>query len=69
MFEGIVEKTSFGAKGVVQVEDRKVTIKDALPGQTVRFSISKITDDASFVQLYDKMVTEGEDLYDGKLVR
>lgn len=34
-----------------------------------RFSISKITDDASFVQLYDKMVTEGEDLYDGKLVR
>ena len=42
IFEGIVEKTSFGAKGVVQVEDRKVTIKDALPGQTVRFSISKM---------------------------
>ena len=34
-----------------------------------RFSVSKITDDASYVQLYDKIVTEGEDLYDGKLVR
>lgn len=34
-----------------------------------RFSVSKITDDKSFVQLYDKIVTEGEDLYDGKLVR
>jgi len=42
IFEGIVEKTSFGAKGVVEVEDRKVTVKDALPGQKIRFSITKM---------------------------
>ena len=42
IFEGTVEKTSFGAKGVVQVEDRKVTVKDALPGQKIRFSITKM---------------------------
>ncbi len=32
------------------------------------FSICEINDDKAFVQLYDKIVTEGEDLYDGKLV-
>ena len=42
IFEGIVEKTSFGAKGVVEAEDRKVTVKDALPGQKIRFSITKM---------------------------
>ncbi len=34
-----------------------------------RFSISKMMDDAAYVQLYDKLVTGGDDLYDGKLVR
>lgn len=42
IFEGIVEKTSFGAKGVVEAEGRKVTVKDALPGQKIRFSITKM---------------------------
>ncbi len=42
IFEGIVEKTSFPAKGVVEVDGRKVTIKDALPGQKIRFSITKM---------------------------
>lgn len=42
IYEGIVEKTSFGAKGVVEAEDRKVTVKDALPGQKIRFSITKM---------------------------
>ena len=42
IFEGVVEKTSFGAKGVVEAEGRKVTVKDALPGQKIRFSITKM---------------------------
>lgn len=42
IFEGIVEKTSFGAKGVVEAEGRKVTVKDALPGQKILFSITKM---------------------------
>ncbi len=42
VYEAVVEKTSFPAKGVVTVEDRKVTVKDALPGQKIRFSISKM---------------------------
>ena len=34
-----------------------------------QYSICKITDDKAFVQMYDKVVVGGEDLYDGKLVR
>ncbi len=33
-----------------------------------RFSICEMTDDKSYIQLYDKIVTEGEDLYDGKFI-
>ncbi|MCI8403143.1 MAG: 23S rRNA (uracil(1939)-C(5))-methyltransferase RlmD [Lachnospiraceae bacterium] len=42
ILEGIVTKTSFGAKGMVEAEGRLVAVKDALPGQTVRFSVSKL---------------------------
>lgn len=35
-----------------------------------KFSVCEVVkDDGSYVQLYDRVVTEGEDLYDGKLVR
>lgn len=34
-----------------------------------RYSVCEIKDDKTYVQLYDLIVTEGEDLYDGKLVR
>ncbi len=34
-----------------------------------RFSISKMVDDTAYVQLYDKLVTGGDNLYDGKVVR
>ena len=39
--EGIVEKTSFPAKGLVMADKIPVTVKDALPGQQIRFSITK----------------------------
>ncbi len=40
--EGMVEKTVFPAKGLVEADGKWVAVKDALPGQRVRFSITKI---------------------------
>lgn len=40
--EGIVRKTVFPAKGLVEVDGKWVAVKDALPGQRVRFSIAKM---------------------------
>ena len=34
-----------------------------------RFSICQVVNDNVYVQLYDKMIIKGDDLYDGKLVR
>ena len=33
------------------------------------YSVCAVTNDKAYVKLYDKLVIEGEDLYDGKLVR
>lgn len=41
IFEGKVLVTEFPNKGIVEIEDKKVTIKNGLEGQTLRFSISK----------------------------
>jgi 23S rRNA (uracil-5-)-methyltransferase RumA len=41
MLEGFVEKVDFPNKGIVNIEDTKISIKNALPGQTIRFSVSK----------------------------
>ncbi|SET50214.1 23S rRNA (uracil(1939)-C(5))-methyltransferase RlmD [[Clostridium] polysaccharolyticum] len=42
VYEGIVEKADFPSKGIVKVEGRKVTVKNTLPGQKIRFSVNKI---------------------------
>lgn len=42
VYEGIVERVDFPNKGTVKIEDRKVTVKNALPGQKIRFSVNKI---------------------------
>ncbi len=42
IFEGIVEKVVFPNKGIVQVEDRQVTVKNTIPGQRISFMINKI---------------------------
>ena len=44
-FEGIIEKTEFPNKGILHIEDRKIRIKNTLPGQKIRFSVSKIRKD------------------------
>lgn len=39
--EGIVEKIEFPNKGILHIEDEKVVVKNALPGQNIRFLINK----------------------------
>ncbi|MGN0293076.1 MAG: 23S rRNA (uracil(1939)-C(5))-methyltransferase RlmD, partial [Lachnospiraceae bacterium] len=41
IFEAVIEGIDFPDKGFCHVEDRKVSVKQALPGQKVRFSIKK----------------------------
>ena len=42
IYEGIVEKTEFPNKGIVTVEDRRVAVKNTLPGQKVQFRLKKV---------------------------
>ena len=39
--EGVIEKVEFPNKGIVSVEGEKVTVKNGIPGQKVRFVINK----------------------------
>ena len=41
-FEGIVTRVEFPNKGIVEIEGRRVIVKNALPGQKIRFKINKI---------------------------
>ncbi|MDD6212578.1 MAG: 23S rRNA (uracil(1939)-C(5))-methyltransferase RlmD, partial [Clostridiales bacterium] len=39
--EGKIEKVQFPNKGILQVEETRLTVKNALPGQTVRAAVTK----------------------------
>ena len=41
IYEGVIEKVDFPNKGIVMVDDQKVTVKNGMPGQKVRFMINK----------------------------
>ena len=41
IYEAVVEKIEFPNKGILHVEEEKVTVKNAIPGQKVRFVINK----------------------------
>lgn len=41
VYEGIIEKVDFPNKGCIMVEENKVTVKNGIPGQKVRFVINK----------------------------
>lgn len=58
---GRVERTDFPNKGIVYVEgeDKKVIVKDALPGQTVRFMVNKTRKDKCEGRLLE-VVTRAE---------
>lgn len=40
-FEGVVERVDFPNKGRVRVDDQTITVKNAIPGQTIRGMINK----------------------------
>lgn len=41
IYEGIVEKMDFPNKGIIYIEGERVTVKNALPGQKVKFLVNK----------------------------
>lgn len=41
ILEGKVLKTEFPNKGILMIEDKKIVVKNALEGQTIRFSVAK----------------------------
>ncbi len=41
IYEGIIEKVDFPNKGIVFVDGQKVTVKNGIPGQKIRFMINK----------------------------
>ena len=41
ILEGIVERVDYPAKGIVMVEDQVVVVKNTIPGQRIRFRITK----------------------------
>ena len=42
VYEGRVDRIDFPNKGIILIDDDKVTVKNALPGQKVRFSVNKV---------------------------
>ncbi len=44
VYEGIIEKVEFPNKGIISVEgeDKKVVVKNGIPGQKVRFAVNKM---------------------------
>lgn len=41
IYEGIIEKIEFPNKGILHIEEEKVVIKNAIPGQKVQFRLNK----------------------------
>lgn len=40
-YEGVVERMDFPNKGILHIEGEKVTVKNAIPGQRIRFQVNK----------------------------
>ena len=41
ILEGVIERVEYPGKGILRAEDRKIAVKNVLPGQTVRISVTK----------------------------
>ena len=42
IYEGVIEDILFPDKGQIRLEDRKVTVKNGIPGQKIRFLVTKV---------------------------
>ncbi|MDF2539739.1 MAG: hypothetical protein K0S76_2760, partial [Herbinix sp.] len=47
MYEGIISRVDFPNKGIIEIEDKKVIVKDGIHGQKVNFVVSKIRSEKS----------------------
>jgi 23S rRNA (uracil1939-C5)-methyltransferase len=59
ILEGVVEELQFPNKGILHADNRTITIKNSVPGQKVRYSVSKIRKDRAEGRLLE--VTEKAD--------
>ena len=41
ILEGVVERVDYPAKGIVKIDDQVVVVKNTIPGQRIRFRITK----------------------------
>lgn len=65
IFEGIVEKVDFPNKAVVHVEDKKVVIKNGIPGQKISFSVNKVRKDKCEGRLLEVIEPASYELTEG----
>ncbi|WP_343209395.1 23S rRNA (uracil(1939)-C(5))-methyltransferase RlmD [Anaerolentibacter hominis] len=42
VYEGIVDHVDFPNKGIIYIENEKVTVKNCIPGQKIRFAVNKV---------------------------
>ena len=42
IYEGRVVRVDFPNKGIVDIDDRKVIVKNTIPGQKIQFAVNKI---------------------------
>ena len=42
IYEGTVEKTEFPNRGIIKAEERRIIVKNTLPGQRIRYRIRKL---------------------------
>lgn len=41
ILEGVIDRVEYPGKGILRTEDREIAVKNVLPGQTVRISVTK----------------------------
>lgn len=42
IYEGVIKRVDFPNKGIIELEDRKVIVKNGIPGQKVSFAVTKV---------------------------
>lgn len=63
IYEGVIEKVAFPNKCRIEVEGKTVTVKNGVPGQKVRFSVSKVRKgkaEGRILEVLEKAPTECE---------
>lgn len=64
IYEGYVKRIDFPNKGIIEYEGEKVVVKNCLPGQKVRFAVTKIKSDkaeGSLMEVIEKSALECRD--------